>query len=119
MGDRRPAARVSACRRHGGGLRVRNAAIRGGVCGRLPAADGAQVSHLNIGCGEVASIRELSELVQAVVGFEGKVMWDSGKPDGMPCKLLDVSRLNRLGWRPQIGLDQGIRSVYTWYLKYD
>ena len=81
--------------------------------------DGAQVSHLNIGCGEVASIRELSELVQAVVGFEGKVMWDSGKPGGMPCKLLDVSRLNRLSWRPQIGLDQGIRSVYTWYLKYD
>jgi GDP-L-fucose synthase len=77
--------------------------------------DGTQVSHLNIGCGEDASIRELSESVRAVVGYAGKVEWDSGKPDGMPRKLLDVSRLNRLGWRPQIGLDAGIRSVYEWY----
>ena len=77
--------------------------------------DGTQVSHLNIGWGEDASIRELSEFVRAVVGYTGKVEWDSGKPDGMPRKLLDVSRLNRLGWRPQIGLEAGIRSVYEWY----
>ena len=52
-----------------------------------------------------------------MVGFEGQVAWDSGKPDGMPRKLLDVSRLNRLGWRPQIGLEAGIRSVYEWYCR--
>ena len=77
--------------------------------------DGMQVSHMNIGCGEDVSVRELSEQVRAVVGFKGAVVWDSGKPDGMPRKLLDVSRLNRLGWRPRIGLEAGIRSVYDWY----
>jgi GDP-L-fucose synthase len=77
--------------------------------------NGSSVSHLNIGCGADASIRELSERVRAVVGFEGKVEWDSVKPDGMPRKLLDVSRLHRLGWRPKIELEEGIRSVYDWY----
>jgi GDP-L-fucose synthase len=81
--------------------------------------DGTQVSHLNIGCGVDISIRELSERVRAVVEFEGLVEWDSSKPDGVPCKLLDVSRMNRLGWWLGIGLDQGIRSVYRWYLNYD
>jgi GDP-L-fucose synthase len=77
--------------------------------------DGAQVSHLNIGCGEDVSVRELAERVRAVVGFKGAVVWDSGKPDGTPRKLLDVSRLNRLGWQPRIGLEAGLRSVYDWY----
>jgi GDP-L-fucose synthase len=71
---------------------------------------------LNVGVGEDVSIRELAELVREVVGFEGEIVWDTTKPDGTPRKLLDVSRLATLGWRAKISLEQGLRSVYAWYL---
>ena len=74
------------------------------------------VSHINIGAGEDITIRELSDCIRGIVGFEGGVSWDDKKPDGMPRKLLDVSRLRRLGWQAKIGLDSGIRSTYQWYL---
>ncbi len=54
-------------------------------------------------------------MIREIVAFEGKVAWDPTKPDGMPRKLLDVSRLSNLGFRPEIGFAQGIRSVYEWY----
>jgi GDP-L-fucose synthase len=73
------------------------------------------VSHINIGAGEDISIRELSDCIRGIVGFEGGVSWDDNKPDGMPRKLLDVSHLNRRGWHAQIGLAEGIRSTYAWY----
>jgi GDP-L-fucose synthase len=76
---------------------------------------GSEVSHLNVGCGQDVSVAELAERIRAIVGFAGEVAWDPGRPDGMPRKLLNVSRLNRLGWQPTIGLDAGIRSTYTWY----
>jgi len=72
---------------------------------------------LNVGVGEDLSIRELAELVAEEVGFEGEIEFDTTKPDGTPRKLLDVSRLFGLGWRPKIGLREGIRQTYTWYLK--
>jgi GDP-L-fucose synthase len=77
-------------------------------------ADG-EVSHLNVGCGKDNSIRELATIIRKAVGFQGEVDWDSSKPDGMPQKLLDVSRLCGLGWSPQIDLVDGIRLTYDWY----
>jgi GDP-L-fucose synthase len=70
---------------------------------------------VNIGCGRDGTIRELAELVQRVVGHRGAIAWDTTKPDGTPQKLLDVSRLNDLGWQAKTGLEEGIRSTYDWY----
>jgi GDP-L-fucose synthase len=72
---------------------------------------------LNVGCGEDLTIRELAELVRRVVGYEGAVEWDSSKPDGTPRKLMDVSRLRGLGWAPSVGLEDGLRRTYQWYLE--
>jgi GDP-L-fucose synthase len=73
---------------------------------------------VNIGVGEDLSIAELAELIRKVVGFEGKIVYDAGKPDGTPRKLVDVSRLNALGWRAAIPLEAGIRSTYAWFLEH-
>ena len=71
---------------------------------------------VNVGVGEDISIAELAELVQRVVGFEGRIVLDPSKPDGTPRKLLDVSRLRELGWCARIGLEEGIRQTYAWFL---
>jgi GDP-L-fucose synthase len=70
---------------------------------------------INVGVGEDVSIKELAELIQGVVGFKGEIIWDSSKPDGTPRKLLDVSRISSLGWKAQIGLEDGIRSTHEWF----
>ncbi|HEX6998519.1 MAG TPA: GDP-L-fucose synthase [Gammaproteobacteria bacterium] len=70
---------------------------------------------INVGVGEDVSIAELAELVRRIVGYEGTLEFDRSKPDGTPRKLLDVSRITALGWRPRIGLEEGIRSTYEWY----
>ncbi len=75
-----------------------------------------QVSHINVGSGKDIHIAELAEIVQEVVGYEGDVSWDASMPDGTPRKLLDISRLTRLGWAPRISLREGIKSTYKWYL---
>ncbi len=67
---------------------------------------------LNVGCGVDLTVRELAELIKDVVGFEGQLVFDSSKPDGTPRKLLDVSRLKRLGWQASISLRQGLETVY-------
>lgn len=72
---------------------------------------------INVGCGRDVSIRELAELVCDVVGFTGTLEFDSTKPDGTPRKLLDVSKLTRLGWQAKIPLREGIESMYEWFLK--
>ncbi|MEI8293931.1 MAG: GDP-L-fucose synthase [bacterium] len=72
---------------------------------------------VNIGCGEDVSIRELAETVCEVVGFEGDLVFDTSKPDGTPRKLMNVDRLINLGWKPRIGLRDGIRDAYDWFLK--
>ena len=72
---------------------------------------------INVGCGEDISIRELAELICDVVGFKGELAWDSTKPDGTPRKLLDVTKLRRLGWKPTIPLREGIARTYDWFLK--
>ena len=71
---------------------------------------------INVGVGEDVSIKELAELIQGIVGFEGEIDWDSSKPDGTPRKLLDVSRLEALGWKPTIALEQGLKSTYEWFV---
>ena len=71
---------------------------------------------INIGWGHDVSIRELAELIARVVGFSGSLRFDPSKPDGAPRKLLDVSRLEALGFRPQIVLEEGIRQTYDWFL---
>ena len=71
--------------------------------------------HLNIGTGIDLSIKELATKVAAAAGFTGKIEWDSSKPDGTPRKVLDVSRMKALGWKPTITLDEGIASTIAWY----
>jgi len=71
---------------------------------------------INVGVGQDLSIRELAELIQGIVGFEGTILWDPSKPDGTPRRLLDISKIQELGWRPKITLEAGIKSTYEWYL---
>lgn len=68
--------------------------------------------QVNIGVGEDLSIKELAEMIQKIVGHEGEIIWDSSKPDGTPRKLMDVSKINNLGWKAKIGLEEGITKVY-------
>ncbi len=73
---------------------------------------------VNVGTGEDITIRDLAELVKAVVGFEGTIIHDLTKPDGTPRKLLDVTRLHAAGWRHRIALEAGVRSTYQWFLEH-
>jgi GDP-L-fucose synthase len=73
--------------------------------------------HVNVGSGEDISIRALAELVAKVVEFKGRVTTDPSKPDGTPRKLMSGARLAALGWRPKIGLEDGVRATYAWYLE--
>jgi GDP-L-fucose synthase len=70
---------------------------------------------INVGVGEDLSIMSLAEMIREVVGFEGSIRWDTSKPDGTPRKLLDVSRINKLGWRAEVELQAGIAETYKWY----
>jgi GDP-L-fucose synthase len=70
---------------------------------------------INVGVGEDLSIMSLAEMIREVVGFQGSLRWDTSKPDGTPRKLLDVSRINKLGWRAEIELQAGIAETYRWY----
>jgi GDP-L-fucose synthase len=88
--------------------------LAGAVVHLMRTYDGEEV--VNVGCGEDIRIVDLAGLVARVVGYEGLVGVDPSRPDGTPRKLLDVTRLSALGWRPRIGLEDGIRSTYRWYL---
>lgn len=74
------------------------------------------LSHINVGTGVDCTIRELAETIARVTGFEGRLVFDASKPDGTPRKLLDNSRLNALGWKAEIGLEEGLRDAYEWFL---
>lgn len=73
---------------------------------------------INIGTGEDITIQELAEIVREIVGFEGEILWDTSKPDGTPRKLLDISRIRKLGWEPKISLQDGVKKTYRWYLSF-
>jgi len=72
---------------------------------------------LNIGTGAEYSIRELAKTIARVVGYSGKILWDTSKPDGAPRKLLDSSRITSLGWKPVVNFEEGLRNTYQWYLE--
>jgi GDP-L-fucose synthase len=72
--------------------------------------------HVNVGSGEDMSIRALAGLVCEAVGFVGQIVCDDSKPDGTPRKLMSADRLRAMGWRPSIGLRDGIASTYAWLL---
>jgi GDP-L-fucose synthase len=75
-------------------------------------------SHINVGTGEDVTIRELAELIRKVVGYEGPLTFDTGKPDGTPRKCLDVSKIKFLGWQPRISLEEGVARTYEWFLQH-
>jgi GDP-L-fucose synthase len=69
-------------------------------------------SHINVGCGEDVTIKELAELIAKVIGYQGEIEFDTSKPDGTPRKLMDSSRLQELGWQPQMDLERGLANAY-------
>ncbi|MBX7054876.1 MAG: GDP-L-fucose synthase [Pyrinomonadaceae bacterium] len=75
------------------------------------------ISHLNIGSGEDMTIGELAEKIRSVVGFQGSIGFDTSKPDGTPRKLMDVRRIQGLGWKHKTGIDEGLRLAYSWFLE--
>tara|TARA_Y100000768_G_C23878381_1_gene633963 strand:+ start:76 stop:963 length:888 start_codon:yes stop_codon:yes gene_type:complete len=74
-------------------------------------------SVYNVGCGVDISIKDLAFKIQKIVGHTGSIMWDKTKPDGTPKKLLDVSKINNLGWKSSVSLDEGIEKTYYWFKK--
>jgi GDP-L-fucose synthase len=73
--------------------------------------------HINIGSGVEISIKNLALKIVNQIGFNGEIIWDTNRPDGTPRKVLDVTKISKLGWKPNISLDQGIRSTIDWYLE--
>ncbi len=71
---------------------------------------------INVGTGEDVTIAELASSVASTVGFSGEIVYDTSRPDGTPRKVLDVSRIAATGWKPRIGLAEGLASTYRWYL---
>ncbi|MFA5983147.1 MAG: GDP-L-fucose synthase [Methylococcaceae bacterium] len=75
------------------------------------------LSHLNVGTGVDVTIKQLAEIIQQVVEFKGEIIWDTTKPDGTPRKLMDVGKLNSLGWQANISLNEGLQNTYHWFLE--
>lgn len=71
----------------------------------------------NVGTGEDLTIKELAETIQEIIGHQGEIIWDSGKPDGTPRKLMDVSKMHELGWKHEVNLKDGIQKTYNWFLE--
>ena len=89
-----------------------NSAGRGGA---IPQLGEIRNCHINVGTGKELTIRQLSELVAKAVGFEGVIEFDASKPDGTPRKLIDVSKLHRLGWTHKVEIEDGVQRLYQWY----
>ena len=75
----------------------------------------SMISHINVGTGIDCTIKELAETIAKVTGFDGRLIFDSSKPDGTPRKLMDVSRLKKLGWQYSVSLENGLTKTYSWY----
>ena len=73
--------------------------------------------HINIGVGNDISIKELANMIANLIGFKGQISWDKSKPNGTPRKLLDISRISELGWKPKINLEQGIQNTIDWFFE--
>ena len=83
--------------------------------GAIPSLGEIRNCHINVGTGKELTIRKLSELVVKVVGFEGEVFFDSNKPDGTMRKLIDVSKLDSLGWTHKVEIVDGVQKLFDWY----
>ena len=70
----------------------------------------------NVGTGKDVSIKELSEIIQKIIGHKGDIIWDSEKPDGTPRKLMDVAKMNAMGWKYSIELEEGVKKTYSWFM---
>ncbi len=77
------------------------------------------LSHINVGTGVDVTIREMAQTMKQVVGFKGKLVFDTTKPDGAPRKLIDVARLSKMGWQYSVTLEEGLAQTYQWYLEQD
>jgi GDP-L-fucose synthase len=77
------------------------------------------LSHINVGTGKDTTIREMAETMRQVVGYEGKLTFDTTKPDGAPRKLIDITRLKRMGWEYSIRIEEGLQRTYIWYVNLD
>ena len=92
------------------------------ACIFIANSDIAHEDIINIGTGQDLSIKDLAELIKKITGFKNKIQFNTNKPDGTPRKMLDVSKINNLGWKAKIDLEDGIKAVYEWYkstLRYD
>lgn len=85
--------------------------------GMAESEDWSMVPHINIGAGSDMTVQQLAEITKKVVGYKGAVIWDRSKPDGMPQKLLDISRLSSIGWKPEVTLKEGIARTYASYME--
>jgi len=74
-------------------------------------------SHINVGTGKDITIKEVAQTIKKIVGYKGKLSFDTSKPDGAPRKLIDVSRLSKMGWKYNISFEEGLKKTYEWYLK--
>jgi GDP-L-fucose synthase len=79
----------------------------------------SMLSHINVGTGKDVTIREMAETMKQVVGYEGKLTFDATKPDGAPRKLIDITRLKRMGWEYGLDLKGGLKKTYNWYLEFE
>jgi GDP-L-fucose synthase len=77
----------------------------------------SEEEHVNVGSGEDVTIDELAQLVSRIVGFKGRIVHDTSKPDGTPRKLMSTKKLNEMGWKPRVDLETGIRNTYAWFLE--
>ncbi len=85
----------------------------------MQAPDSLSIGEIiNVGVGKDIAIDELAELIRSIVSFEGKISFDNSRPDGTPRKLLDISRILKLGWKPGIALKEGLAATYSWYCRY-
>lgn len=75
------------------------------------------ITHINIGTGEDLSIKDLALIIRKIIGYEGEIIHDTSKPDGTPRKLMDVSRINNLGWKATTSLEEGIKKTYEWFVE--
>jgi GDP-L-fucose synthase len=75
-----------------------------------------EATAINVGTGVDLEIRELASRIAQVTDYQGQIKWDTSKPDGTPQKLLDVTRINKLGWTSEITLDQGLKMTYEWFV---
>ena len=77
----------------------------------------AMLSHINVGTGKDVTIKDIAEIIKQVVGYKGKLIFDTTKPDGAPKKLINVTRLKNMGWKYSVDLESGLKETYKWYLE--